>query len=187
MRIAAPLRLAQRALGRLGADTGGAAAVEFAVLLPVMLTLYIGGASVTQAISIDRKVTLVSHAVADLTAQATSVTSTDTTNILNAAAAIIAPYTTTPMSVTITSIKIDANGKATVDWSETLNGTKRSGDVSSLIPAALKIASSCLVWGEAKYLYTPPIGYVITGTLTLTDQNFMRPRQAAYSNCIKKT
>jgi len=44
------------------------------------------------------------------------------------------------------------------------------------LPAALNIASSSLIWGEVSYSYKPVIGYVITGTMTLTDQIYMRPR-----------
>lgn len=164
------------ALRRLRADTSAVAAVEFAVILPAMLTLYIGGVSITQGINIDRKVTLAAHTVADLTAQASTVTSADLTNILNATTAILSPYATTPLKITVSAIKIDDNGKATVDWSETRNGVKRSGDVSGIIPAALKTPNSGLVWGEASYGYTPPIGYVITGTMNLGEQTFMRPR-----------
>ena len=50
-------------------DTKGVSAVEFALVLPLMLTLYLGGAELAQAISASRKVTLVSRTVADLAAQ----------------------------------------------------------------------------------------------------------------------
>jgi hypothetical protein len=33
-----------------------------------------------------------------------------------------------------------------------------------------------LIWGEASYSYKPAIGYVVTGTLNLKDQIYMRPR-----------
>ena len=55
------------------------------MLLPLMVTLYLGGVEVSQAIAVDRKVTLVARTLADLVAQATSITNADMTNILNAA------------------------------------------------------------------------------------------------------
>jgi Flp pilus assembly protein TadG len=187
MSFAALLRRVRDLPHRLSANTSGLAAVEFGLLLPVMLTIYIGGSTVTQAISVNRKVTLVAHAVADLTAQASSLTTTETNNILDAASAIMYPYQTTTMSVTVTSIKIDKNKKATVLWSKTLNGTQQSGDVTGKIPTDLVEAESCLVWGEATYVFKPTIGYVITGSINLGDQTFMRPRQAAYSACVAKS
>jgi hypothetical protein len=36
-----------------------------------------------------------------------------------------------------------------------------------------------LIWGEASYAYKPTIGYVVTGTLNLSDQIYMSPRLTA--------
>ena len=44
------------------------------------------------------------------------------------------------------------------------------------LPTALKVANTSLIWSEVSYDYKPTIGYVITGTLTLSDQIYMRPR-----------
>ena len=44
------------------------------------------------------------------------------------------------------------------------------------LPAALKVANTSLIWSEVQYSYKPVIGYVISGTLTLHDQIYMRPR-----------
>jgi hypothetical protein len=33
-----------------------------------------------------------------------------------------------------------------------------------------------LIWSEVAYSYTPMIGHVVTGTLNLSDQLYMRPR-----------
>lgn len=169
-------RSTRRSLQRFAANDSGVSAVEFALLLPLMITLYLGSVEITQAVSADRKVTLVAHTVADLTAQASTVSTADMTNILSAGTAVLTPYSSGNAKITVTSVTIDANGTATVAWSETLNGTKRSGTVTNLIPEALRTPSTSLIWGEAQYSYTPTIGYVITGTLSLTDQIFMRPR-----------
>ena len=161
------------------ADKRGVSAVEFAILLPLMLTLYLGGVEISQAVSADRKTTLVAHTVGDLTAQVTNVVSTDVTNILNAATAVAYPFPSSNLKVTLTSVCIDSTGtKATVGWSQTLNGTARSGTVTSLIPSALLVANTSLIWGEASYAYKPTIGWTITGTLNLGDQFFFRPRQS---------
>ena len=56
------------------------------------------------------------------------------------------------------------------------NGTARAKGSSVTLPAALNVANSSLIWSEVSYDYKPVIGYVITGTMTLTDQIYMRPR-----------
>ncbi len=155
-------------------------AVEFALILPVMLTLYIGGVSVTEALNIDRKVIVAAHTIADLTARTDEVT--DAMGILDAAEAVIMPYPSDKLMVTVTIVKIDEDGKAVAECSETKGGTKRSGDVTNEIPDALKKSVGDLVWGEASYVYEPTIGYVISGKINLYERTFMRPRQSEI-NC----
>src|SRR4030081_1719445 len=126
-------------------------AIEFALLLPLMITLYLGGVEVSQAVSADRKTTLVAHTVGDLTAQASNVTTADMTNVLNASTAVAYPSAAANLTVTVSSVCINSTGTvATIAWSKTLHGTVRSGTVTSLIPSALMVASTSLVWGEAK-------------------------------------
>jgi Flp pilus assembly protein TadG len=111
-------------------------------------------------------------------AQASSVAVNDMTNIMNAGKAVVVPYDTSKLKITLTNVTIDSNGKATVCWSQTYQGTAKANndDVSSKIPASLKVASTTLIWAEVGYAYKPTIGYVVTGTLNLSDQIFMRPR-----------
>jgi Flp pilus assembly protein TadG len=164
-------------LRRFATDQRGVSAVEFAILLPLMLTMYLGGVEVSQAVSANRKTTLVAHTVGDLVAQAPNVTTADVTNVLNAGAAVAYPYPSSNLGLTVTSVCINAAGTiATVAWSRTQNGTARTGVVTSLIPPALMVANTSLIWGEASYAFRPTVGWTITGTLNLSDKFFLRPR-----------
>jgi Flp pilus assembly protein TadG len=173
--VTASLSLRQRLCGCLG-DERGVSAVEFALLLPLMVMLYLGGVEISQGLTIDRKVTLVARTVADLAAQVSSISNADMTNILNASASVLAPYSTDNVKVTVSEVSIDGNGRATITWSDSKNGTARAAGAVVTLPSALNIANSSLIWGEVSYNYKPVIGYVITGTMTLTDQIYMRPR-----------
>ena len=88
----------------------------------------------------------------------------------------MAPFPTANLKVTVSSVKIDATGKATIAWSDTLNGTARAKGSTVTLPTALNVANTSLIWSEVQYTYKPAIGYVVTGTLTLKDQIYMRPR-----------
>jgi Flp pilus assembly protein TadG len=162
-------------------DRSGSSVVEFALLLPLMLTMYFGSIQVTDAISADRQVTLVASTAAEITSQYSQVATSDVTNILTAAAAVMAPFSVTSANATVrlSSITVDNNGNATVAWSRCLNGTARSGTVTNLIPAGLLIANTSVIWGEATYTYRPTIGWGIVGTVPMSDQIFLRPRQSA--------
>jgi Flp pilus assembly protein TadG len=165
-------------------DRRGVSAVEFAFLLPVMMTLFLGSVETTQGIAVNRKVSLTAHALADLASQYTDVTNADMANILAAGSAIIAPYATANLKEVVSAIAIDANGNATVAWSDTLNGTALAVGTVVTVPSALAVPNSYLILSQVQYSYAPTYGYVLTGTITLHDQIFMRPRQ---SNSIART
>ena len=157
-------------------DKRGVSAVEFAMVLPLMLTLYLGGVEVSQGISIDRKVTLTARTVADLVAQVSSIDTAGINAALGAATAIMAPYPDKDVKVTVSVVDIDSNGNAKIKWSSSKNGTARAVGSNVTLPGALNMPSTSLVWGEAVYKYQPSIGYVVTGAMNLTDQIYMRPR-----------
>src|SRR5882762_3923722 len=165
MKFIVPCTRLPRRFAIFARDRRGVSAVEFAMLLPLMVTLYLGSVEISQGVGVDRKVTLAARTVADLASQVSSIAGTDMTNILTATSAVIAPYPTAPLKVTVSAVTIDANANATVKWSCTLNGTRRAVGSSVTLPAALNVANTTLVWSEAGYAYTPTIGYVVTGTL----------------------
>src|SRR5262249_20806560 len=113
----------RRRLGGFSCDQRGVSAVEFALLLPRMVTLYLGTVEVSQGISVDRKLTMTARTLADLVSQSTTINNSSMTDILNASTAVMYPYATGSLKATVSSISIDANSKATVAWSDSYNGT----------------------------------------------------------------
>lgn len=172
----------RRRLAPLAQDRRGVSAIEFAMILPLLLTLYFGTVEVSQGLSIDRKVTLATRIAADLVTQASSVDNAALDGIFEASRAMMLPYPSDKLSVTVTAVNINAQGQATVAWSRTSSGTVRSGNVT--LPPGLVVNNTQLIWSEVTYNYTPTIGYVLTGTIALKDQIYMRPR---LSNEVKKT
>jgi Flp pilus assembly protein TadG len=165
-------------------ESRGLAALEFAFLLPVMLTLYLGSYEVTTGVAVQRKVTLTAHALADLSSQFTSIANSDMTNILNASSDIIAPYAAADLAVVVSELAINGQGQASVVWSNALNGTALTVGQTVTVPISLAVPNTYLILGQASYTYNPTYGYVVTGPLTLSDQILLAPRQ---SNSIART
>ncbi len=176
----------RRPLQRFVHDQDGVSAVEFAMLLPLIVIMYLGSVEVTQAVSADRRTMMAAHTVGDLVSREGCVsTSNDLPSIFKIADEVVYPFPPTKLKIVVTGVKIDTTGKATVDWSQTnTNGTslKRTtgATITSLIPTALRPtgADSYLIWAETQYDYTPAIGYVLTGTLSLKEKVYMRPRKS---------
>ena len=165
-------------------DRRGVSAVEFALILPVMLALYFGGIELSQGISVDRKVKMTARTVADLVSQVASIDNTGVDAVLGASTAVLTPFPVANAKVTVSVVAIDAKGVASVDWSRSTDGNGRSKGEGVAVPEALRTPNTSLVWGEAAYNYDPAVGYVVTGQIKLKSQIFMRPR---LSESVKKT
>ena len=174
-----------RVLSRLARDRRGSSAVEFAIIAPLMLGLYIGCVEISDGVAADRKVTLTAGALANLASQVQTIDTPGMSNIMNAATAIISPYSAGNLTTTVTCIKIDAAKIATVAWSATVGGTAKSKGSAIVVPTEIALASSSLVLAEVTYLYRPVTGYIpawshIAATgITLSDKMYMSPRITA--------
>ena len=172
-------RAALRRLVRRGvADRRGVAAVEFAMILPALLAIYFGVVEVAQGVMADRKVTQLNRALADLTAQsATPLTTTDVTNIFDAALSVMTPYSPSKAKMMIASVVIDSAGVAKVCWSDHRNSAALSRGATVNLPPDLRIPNSSVIMARASYDFEPVIGYLITGNIIIGDTPiYMRPR-----------
>jgi Flp pilus assembly protein TadG len=175
-------------LGRLVRDSSGLAAVEFAMIVPLMLVMFFGTIEVSNGVAANRKVSIIAQAMSDLTSRYTAVNDTDIANFRNIAVAILTPYTGT-MKETVTEVYIDpSSGAGRAQWSK--GDVPRAVGSVVPVPAALIgrdsnnaiIAAQYLIFSEVSYIYVPAVGYVMgKAGVTLTDQTYTRPRG---STCV---
>jgi Flp pilus assembly protein TadG len=178
LRISNLLGAMRAKLARFARDKRGVSAVEFAVILPFMAVLYLGGTALTQAIIVKRKVVLVTHTVGDLVARDNSITNAEVTAIFDAAKSVFAPYGwNSLLKIKVSSVNINGAGTATVGWGEAFQDTARAPNSGVTLPAGLNTPNTSIIWAEVSYNFTPPVGGAFTGgTMTLTDQLYIRPR-----------
>ena len=160
-------------------DVRAVAATEFAIVLPFMLLLYVGGIEVGNGLAISVKVSETAHSVADLVSRNACVTATSLNTMLGASSVTIAPYSSANATITVSEVSTDASGNATVTWSMALNGTPRPVNQPMTLPAALGTPSPpnvSLILGEVLYSYTPNLGYAIRGTIPIGDSYYLFPR-----------
>ena len=160
-------------------NNSGLAAVEFAMIIPIMAALLVGTNEFAAGVAVDRKVTIMARTLSDLTSQNTAVSDTQLTNYFTAGKAIMTPYDSSPVQGTITELYINPSTlKARVQWS-TDTTLHKKGDIIE-IPEALKIAGTYLIFSEVKYKYTPSVAWFINkeNGITLTDVSYTRPRQS---------
>ena len=163
----------------LWADIRAVAATEFAIVLPFMLVLWVGGIELGNGLAISVKVSETAHTVADLVSRNACVTPSTLNTMLGASSATIAPYPSVNATITVSEVSTDASGNATVTWSTSLNGTPRPLNQPMTLPAALGTPSPpnvSLILGEVTYRYTPNLGFTITGTVPIVDSYYLFPR-----------
>lgn len=180
------------------ADADAVAATEFAIVVPFMLTLLVGGVELANGMAINVKVSATAHAVADMVTQNTSLSTASMQNILTGATAIIAPYSVNGssgnsiLSVTVSEVSSDATGNLTLQWSQSYNGTSfgpgRTNLANLTVPTSLNgtVGNAnnpnnqndqvSFIVSEVTYAYTPTLGYTISGTVNLTDTYWLFPR-----------
>ncbi len=164
-------------------DRSGLAAIEFAIVAPVMLLAYLGGLELSQGIALQRMVALTAITVTNLVAQYTSLSaSKDMPDVLNASTQVLAPNPAAAATVVVTCITIDGSKKATVAWSQALNGSARTKGQTMAVPAALDVANTTLILGEVTYAYTPIIDFLKHGNFNLSASIYMYPRASTTIN-----
>ncbi|MGO9359949.1 MAG: TadE/TadG family type IV pilus assembly protein [Xanthobacteraceae bacterium] len=168
-------------LGRRFAEsTRGVAAVEFAMVLPVLAVMFLASFDGGRGIAVYMKVRAATYTVDAITNQYQTIHDTDMQAILGATAAVLAPYPSGTTAVTVTQIAIDASGNATVSWSDTQGGTAHTKGAPISVPSTLIVKSSYLIFGEVSYKYTPMFGYFGNGSaVNLSDNLYVMPRSVA--------
>jgi Flp pilus assembly protein TadG len=177
-------------------DRSGVAAIEFAMIVPIMLVMFFGTVEVSSGVAADRKITLAARALSDLTSQfPASVADSDLQNIFAASSSILTPYSVTPTQPTISEVYVDASKVAKIQWSKAATialvsgapkatlqtSTRTKGDVvTTAIPPGLLISGTYLIWSEIDYRYVPAVGYIMAKAgVLLHEATFTRPRQSA--------
>jgi Flp pilus assembly protein TadG len=170
------MRIPNRPLREFLRDRSGLSALEFALILPLMVALYLGCVEIGNGLSAQFKTTLAARTVADLASQYTTINNATMTSILGASSAVMTPFSSANAVVIVSEVTTDAKGNATITWSDALNGTAHQAGSSVTLPANVGGPNVSLLWGEVTFPYNPQIGYVITGTVHIYQDMYFYPR-----------
>ncbi|MBV9550916.1 MAG: pilus assembly protein [Alphaproteobacteria bacterium] len=158
------------------ANREGVAAVEFAMIAPVLIAMFFGTIELSSMLQCASDVKLMAGTAADLTAQASQIANSDESNIFAAVNTILYPYPTTGCRITLTSIVDDGHGGGKVAWSDSSSGAGYAVNTPMTVPAGVLPAGGSVILAEVSYPYQSPTTVQVAGTITLTRSAYSTPR-----------
>ncbi len=173
---------------------GGAAAVEFALLLPVMITMFFGMVETTLALVCRADISQMAATAADLISQVNTANTADLSNVYAAAGTILYPYytggATGKPTIRITSVIYDSSSatpttSGKVAWTCTQLGTgtltpaSRSVNSTVTFSQPLMITNGSVLMAEVAYNYASPTTQTIVGSINMSNNFYTKPRRVA--------
>ena len=185
---------------RFGRTTDGVAAIEFALIVPIMLTMFIGVVELSQAITVDRRVSQVASTTADLVARQRQITTTTLNGYMLIITELMSPYAAGPLKMTIANVYNTTGVPATarVCWFYQYNTgveTLTKGGNYTGMPAGVldtTAGGTSVVVVKVKYLYQPVMfvnstsvhgasvhSFIGAAGINMTETFYLKPRLSA--------
>jgi Flp pilus assembly protein TadG len=176
-------------LGGFIKDRRGVAAVEFAMIAPIMLLFYFGLAEFTQAMIAERKAIRTASAIGDLVAQNSEIAATGAggiSDVFAIADTLMKPFPTgSKLKLCVASISADQYGNKTVDWSENKGDSTCPAENAKIttLSADLLAANQSVIMSRVIYSYTSPVNQTLKTNPTFTKTYYLRPRRSTKVQC----
>lgn len=169
-------------------DQRGVAAVELAIILPALLTLFLGVVEISNFILVNQRAEKMSHVIADLITQEETITDSQITTIMNAAKEIMQPFPFDDAGkVVITSVHRDPDDEAAIAWQRESTSNLSDSDSKfgstgqdTQLPASFDLNErETVIIAEIFYDYAPFITNMFTGNTRIYKYAFYKPRLGA--------
>lgn len=169
-------------------DQRGLGGVEFAIVTPLLIMIYIGAFELSLGFTVAGKAARASSAVADLVSQQTEVNKAYLGNMSNVVKSILAPYEGSTYTLKISGIEVTGANQGTVIWSRDQNGAvPYAANSTTTVPAqftatkAFVIRTELIVEHEV-LLFAQNLASS-SNTVDLSKTTYFRSRQAEIIKC----
>jgi len=160
-------------------DKSGIAAIEFALIAPIMIGIYFGLAEVASAISVDRRVSHTANVVGDLATQTTELLNVDVEEVMAAAVRVLDLPNVSDVTIELTSYDLDADGNPRELGRATLNqGQDLQPFNPDTVDSRILNTTSGVVVARVAYSYTPLMLRFTDADINLRETFLLKPRRS---------
>ncbi len=153
----------------------GLAAMEAAMIFPILMTLLLGTFDMGNGILANQKTIRASQITADLLARNKSVSSTMLTESIEAGRLAFEPLSTTSYGIDIISIRFDNNSQPQIVWRETQNMTAVADVLDRVAPLGAPGEGVLVV--AVKYDFEPIFSGFVVDSISMREIAFARGRK----------
>jgi Flp pilus assembly protein TadG len=174
-------------------DHSGVIAIEFALIVPIMLIIFFGSYEAASLVLAYMKLENAAETAADLVAQTTvntaALQSSAFTGFTNAVEQVLSPLPTSGTQLKIAYASVTySTGSPVIDWHYEFNGAtaltianiSTSQNLANLGSETNGSTDSVIIV-KLTYAYTSSFSHVLNSSYTLSEIAFNRPR---YTNCV---
>jgi Flp pilus assembly protein TadG len=163
-------------LRRLSANQKGTAAIEFALVLPVMIALFMGIFEASNVVSAKMRLYTAAQSMADMMAQQASVSPLESSNYCSGAKMTMYPLPGGSLKVATASVTRGASS-VVVDWTDNICGAATAiTDPTGLASSLTANINDSVVVAQATFAYASPVSYLLAASYTLVATAYARPR-----------
>lgn len=173
----------------LAQDRQGVGGVEFALIAPLLIVLYLMAFELTMGLSVAKKTSMASSTIADLVARQETVNPTFLSDMVDVSNAIFVPYESKNLLIKISGINIDASKAPKVMWSWSTTGVAPYAVGSNApVPADMLVANTFLIRSELSVshelmMYLPGLSGTAAKSLTIFREFYFRQRLGTSVTC----
>lgn len=165
-------------LRRFAHENKGVAALEFAIIAPLlMVPLLLGTVDLIDVMGANKRAQNAAASVADVVARDTEISNAELAGMWRALDILMYPNDPGTMEIRITSVSIVNASTAEVVWSEAHGGmaARTTGSTVSLDNRMMQVGTS-IIMVESVYNYDAPLAFLFQNQVHMTHEAYRRSR-----------